>query len=65
MMQTHQLHEACIYYKDIQSLIEQGIIEKVRYGYYQQIDSENLSEVATVTRLFPDAVMFMDTAQLY
>lgn len=65
MMRTHELHEACIYYKDIQSLIEQGIIEKVRYGYYQQIDSENLSEAATVTRLFPDAVMCMDTALFY
>jgi predicted transcriptional regulator of viral defense system len=65
MMRTHQLHEAHIYYKDIQSLIEHGIIEKVRYGYYQQIDSENLSEAATVTRLFPDAVMCMDTALFY
>jgi len=65
MMRTHELHEARIYYKDIQSLIEQGIIEKVRYGYYQWIDSENLSEASTVTRLFPDAVLCMDTALFY
>lgn len=65
IMRTHELHEARIYYKDIQSLIENGIIEKVRYGYYQWIDSENLSEVATVTRLFADAIMCMDTALFY
>lgn len=65
MMRTHELHASRIYYKDIQSLIEQGIIEKVRYGYYQWIDSENLSEASTVTRLFPDAVLCMDTALFY
>ena len=37
MMRTHELYEAHIYYNDIQLLIEHGIIEKVRYGYYQWI----------------------------
>ena len=62
MMRTHELYEAHVFYNDIQLLIERGIIEKVRYGYYQWIDSENLSEALTVTRLFPDAIMCMDTA---
>lgn len=65
IMRTHELYEAHIYYNDIQKLIERGIIEKVRYGYYQWIDSENISEAATVTRLFPDAIMCMDTALFY
>lgn len=65
MMRTRELYKAHIYYKDIQQLIELGIIEKVRYGYYQWLDSENLSEAVTVTRLFPDAVMCMDTALFY
>ena len=65
MMRTHELYKAHIYYNDIQSLIERGVIEKVRYGYYQWIDSENLSEVTTVTRLFPDAIMCLDTALFY
>mgnify|MGYP000324329883 CR=1 FL=1 len=65
IMRTHELYESRIYYNDIQLLIERGIIEKVRYGYYQWIDSENLSEAATVTRLFPDAIMCMDTALFY
>jgi len=65
MMRTHELREAHIYYKDIRELMELGIIEKVRYGYYQWIDGEDPSEASTVTRLFPDAVMCMDTALFY
>ena len=65
IMRTQELHEARIYYNDIQKLIESGVIEKIRYGYYQWIDDENLSEATTVTRLFPDAIMCMDTALFY
>ena len=54
-----------IYYKSIQQLIEDGYIEKVRYGYYQWIDSEDFSETGTVIRLFPDAILCMDTALRY
>jgi predicted transcriptional regulator of viral defense system len=65
MMRTYELHEERIHYKDIQSLIENGCIEKIRYGYYQWIDDENMSEAATVVRLFPDAIMCMDTALFF
>ena len=62
VMRTQDLHEARIHYNDIQKLIENGVIEKIRYGYYQWIDNENRSEATTVTRLFPDAIMCMNTA---
>ena len=65
MLRTRELYKAHIYYHDIQLLIERGIIEKLRYGYYQWTDSENPSEAATVTRLFPDAILCMDTALFY
>ncbi len=65
IMRTYALYEAHIYYNDIQKLIARGIIEKIRYGYYQWIDGKNLSEAATVTRLFPDAILCMDTALFY
>jgi predicted transcriptional regulator of viral defense system len=65
MMRTKELYDAHIFYKDIQYLREQEVIEKIRYGYYQWIDNENLSEVTTLTRLFPDAIMCMDTALFY
>jgi len=65
MMRTCKLHKARLFYNDIQTLIERGMIEKVRYGYYQWVDSENMSEAAVITRLFPDAIMSMDTALFY
>jgi predicted transcriptional regulator of viral defense system len=65
MMRTYELHSAHLFYKDIQILIERGIIEKLRYGYYQWVDKDNPSEALTVTRLFPDAIMCMDTALFY
>lgn len=65
LLRTCDLHKARLYYSDIQALIQRGIIEKVRYGYYQWLDKENMSEAMTVTRLFPDAVMCMDSALFY
>nr|WP_316616967.1 type IV toxin-antitoxin system AbiEi family antitoxin domain-containing protein [uncultured Ruminococcus sp.] len=65
IMRTYQLKEEKIYYADIADLINAGLIEKVRTGYYQWIDPDNLSEVVTITRLFPDGILCMDTALLH
>lgn len=65
MMRTKQLQAANILYRPLQKLIHQGYVEKVRYGYYQWVDHDDFSEVGTVTRLFPDAILCMDTALWY
>lgn len=65
MMRTYQLSAEKIYYADIAFLMKGGYIEKVRTGYYQWIDNDNLSEAATVIRLFPDGILCMDTALRY
>ena len=62
MMRTYQLSNEKIYYADIAFLLKEGVIEKVRTGYYQWVDNSNLSEAATVIRLFPDGILCMDTA---
>ena len=62
IMRTYQLTEERIYYADIAYLMNTGMIEKVRTGYYQWIDPDNQSEAATITRLFPDGILCMDTA---
>ena len=62
IMRTYQLTEEKIYYADIADLMNAGLIEKIRTGYYQWIDPDNQSEAATITRLFPDGIMCMDTA---
>lgn len=65
MMRTKELEQEKIYYKNIQQLIETGYVEKVRYGYYQWVNPDDFSEIGTVSRLFPDAILCMDTALRY
>ena len=62
IMRRKELTLEKIYYGQISSLIQEGVIEKIRPGYYQWIDSNNLSEVVTITRLYPDGILCMDTA---
>ena len=62
MMKTAQLTKEKVYYSDITYLVREGVIEKVRRGYYQLLDDDSLSEVVTITRLFPDGIFCMDTA---
>lgn len=62
MMKTAQLTKEKVYYSDITYLVREGVIEKVRRGYYQLIDDDSLSEAVTVTRLYPDGILCMDTA---
>lgn len=65
VMKTAELMAERIYYADIQQLLQEGLIEKVRRGYYHWIDDFDGSEVVIINRLFPDAVLCMDTALFY
>lgn len=65
MMRTTQLAQEKVFYAQRQQLIEEGYIEKVRTGYYQWIDPDDFSETGLITRLFPDAILCMDTALRY
>ena len=65
MMRTTQLAEEKIFYAQREKLISEGYIEKIRRGYYQWIDPDDFSEIGTIIRLFPDAILCMDTALRY
>ncbi len=65
MMKTYQLEKENIRYRKVQQLMQEGYIEKVRYGYYQWVDSDDFSEIGTIHRLFPDAILCMETALRY
>lgn len=65
MMRTTQLVEEKIFYPQREKLIADGYVEKIRRGYYQWINPDDFSEVGTVIRLFPDAILCMDTALRY
>lgn len=62
IMKTSELSKEKIYYADIANLIRAGVVEKIRHSYYQWVDSDNLSEAVTISKLFPDGILCMDTA---
>jgi predicted transcriptional regulator of viral defense system len=65
IMRTAELRRSKIYYEDIQKLMVNGVIEKIKQGYYHLIDDQNGSEIVIINRLFPDAVFCMNTALFY
>lgn len=65
IMTTAQLSTEKLYYRDIQQMLEEGLIEKVKRGYYHWIEDFGKSEVVIINRLFPDAVLCMETALFY
>lgn len=64
-MTTAQLNKEKLYYRDIQRMLDEGLIEKVKRGYYHWIDDYGTSEVALINSLFPDAVFCMETALFF
>jgi predicted transcriptional regulator of viral defense system len=65
IMRTKDLQAEKIFYRNIQGLVEEGAVEKVRFGYYQWVDEDDFSEVGTIIRLFPDGIFCMETALRY
>ena len=65
IMTTAQLDSSRIYYADIQKLLNEGYIEKIKRGYYHWTEIYGEQEVKIINRLFPDAVLCMETALFY
>jgi predicted transcriptional regulator of viral defense system len=65
VMRTAELHAAKLYYKDIQKLLADSVIEKLKRGCYHLIDEHNDNEATIISHLFPDAVLCMNTALFY
>ena len=65
IMTTAQLDSSRIYYADIQKLLNEGFIEKIKRGYYLWVETDGQQEVKVINRLFPDAVLCMETALFY
>ncbi len=63
-IKTAVLRKSGLTYKDIQDLMKQSIIEKVKHGYYRK-KNEELSENKHMALLFPDGILTMDSALFY
>ena len=65
IMTTAELQAERLYYADIQLMLKEGLIEKVKRGYYHWVEDATGGEVLIINRLFPDAVLCMETALFY
>ncbi len=65
VMTTAQLNAEKLYYRDIQRMLDEGLIEKIRRGYYHWIEDYDKSEIVIINSMFPDAVLCMETALFY
>jgi predicted transcriptional regulator of viral defense system len=65
VMRTAELRAAKIYYADIQNMLQSGIIEKIKQGYYYLPDAHDYSEARIIKQLFPEAVLCLNTALFY
>lgn len=65
LMRTYQLRKEKIYYRDIQTLLDECLIEKVKQGYYHWLGGSESDEINIINALFPNAVLCMETALFY
>ena len=65
LMKTAELKAEGFYYKRMQQLVEEGEIEQVRRGYYRYSGYDSVSDIPTLTTLFPDGVICMESALDY
>ena len=63
-LKTSQLKEMKLDYRQIQKLMEKGLLEKVKNGLYKLAGS-NSTEEELVSGLFPDGVLCMESALYY
>ena len=65
IMRTFELKREGISYYILQELMEEGLVEKIKYGYYQWQDEKAFSEVSIISALFPDAIICDISAAMY
>lgn len=65
VMTTCELVNEKLYYADIKRLLNEKKIERIRQGYYFWIESSEIGEIAIINKLFPDAILCMETALFY
>ncbi|MCI9081138.1 MAG: type IV toxin-antitoxin system AbiEi family antitoxin domain-containing protein [Lachnospiraceae bacterium] len=64
LMRTSQLYELPMDYRKIQQFVEEGILERIKSGYYGMGFSQK-SEQTMVSELFSDGVLCLETALFY
>ncbi len=61
VLKTSELKELGIYSRQTNKLIEEGMISRIKYGFYESIEYPPKEEVI-IARLFPKAIIFLESA---
>lgn len=64
ILRTYQLNELGFYSRQINKLIENGDIARIKRGFYE-ITSNIYPEEVIISRLFPNAVIFLESALMF
>lgn len=64
ILKTEELNGLGLSSRQIRKLLEEGEISKIKQGYYERAD-EVIPEEVIIARLFPEAVIFLESALLH
>ena len=65
LIRTSDITSRGIHNRVLNKLMESGVIVRVKRGYYQWVDGGALDEVELLVRLFPEAIVCMESALHY
>ena len=59
---TAEFQASGYHHKHLKELMDKGVIRKIKRGYYEWQYDEYISDVTIITKLFPDAVIYLLSA---
>jgi predicted transcriptional regulator of viral defense system len=62
VLRTSEFQAAGYHHKILKELVNQGFIIKIKRGYYEWQNDDFVSDATIITRLFPDAVIYLLSA---
>lgn len=64
VLKTSELNDVGLSSRQVKRLVDNGLIFRIKRGYYELTDEMSQEEVV-IGRLFPDAVIFLESALMY
>lgn len=65
IMTTKELLKEKLYHVDIQRMLNEGLIERLKRGFYHWEKDGIYSDILIINRLFPDAIICLHSALFY
>ena len=59
------LYSSGVTQREIDKMLDRGKITRIKRGYYQLSDIDEPNETSIISKLFPEAILCMDTALFY